>query len=501
MENSNKKKMSANGLALMILSSIFGFANVTVAYDQMGYASIMWYVFAAFIFFLPSGLMFAEYGSAFSDQKGGIYSWLKNSIGERLAFVGTFIWLAAWIIWMISVSSKVWIPLSNIFFGTDKTSTWHLFGLFTPMQTIGILAIIWVLVVTLSATQGFDQIAKISGIGGFFSIILPILFVVVSIVVLIANHGHLAQPVTGLSSFVQSPNAQFGNPIALMSFVVYAIFAYGGMETTGGVVDQVENPKKNYPRGIIIAAIAMTLIYSLSIFFVGVTANWHQVLGNSSVNLGNITYVLTNNLGYVTAKTFGASSGVAIQVGNWFARFAGLSMFISYVGAFFVLIYSPLKSFIEGSDERIWPKKMIALNKHGMPSFAMWLQAVIVALVIFAISFGGAGAQKFYLILTDMGNISSTFPYLFLVAAFPFFKRLKGIDRPFVFFKNGWKTNLIVIVMFIVLALGISFTAIQPMLDGDFETAFWTIAGPIFFGLVGLILYQFGLSRIKKSEK
>lgn len=37
--------------------------------------------------FLPCGLMMAEYGSAFKDAKGGIYSWLAESIGERAAFV------------------------------------------------------------------------------------------------------------------------------------------------------------------------------------------------------------------------------------------------------------------------------------------------------------------------------------------------------------------------------------------------------------------------------
>ena len=167
MGKSNSKKMSANKLALMILSSIFGFANVTVAYDQMGYASIIWYIFAALVFFLPSGLMFAEYGSAFSEQKGGIYSWLKNSIGDRLAFIGTFIWLAGWVIWMISVASKVWIPLSNIFFGTDKTNTWHLLSFFNSMQTIGILAITWVIVVTFFAGQGFNQLLKYLALGDF----------------------------------------------------------------------------------------------------------------------------------------------------------------------------------------------------------------------------------------------------------------------------------------------------------------------------------------------
>ncbi|WP_318639688.1 APC family permease [Fructilactobacillus sanfranciscensis] len=146
-------------------------------------------------------------------------------------------------------------------------------------------------------------------------------------------------------------------------------------------------------------------------------------------------------------------------------------------------------------------KKMVTLNKHDMPAFTMWAQALIVSFVIFAISFGGSGTQKFYLILTDMGNISSAVPYLFLIRAFPFFKRLQEIDRPFVFFKPGWKTNITVIIMMFIITLGIGFTAIQPIISKDFETAFWTIIGPLFFGLLGWLLYENGIRNIKLLEK
>ncbi|EKK20952.1 glutamate/gamma-aminobutyrate family transporter YjeM [Fructilactobacillus florum] len=497
----NHKKMSTKSLVLMILSSIFGFANVTVAYDQMGYASIIWYVFAAVIFFLPSSLMFAEYGSALSSAKGGIYSWLKESIGERLAFIGTFIWLSAWIIWMIAVASKVWIPVSNIFFGTDKTTTWHLFGIFSPMQTIGILGIIWVIVITFISTRGFQQITKIASIGGFFSIGLPVLFVILSSVVLVLNHGQLAEPVRSTAVFIKSPNPLFASPIAIMSFVVYAIFAYGGMESMGGVVDKVAHPKQNFPRGIIIGGIIMALLYSVTIFFVGVTANWQQLLGGNHVNLGNITYVLINNLGYQLALALGASTQVALITGQWFARYAGISMFIAYIGSFFVLSYSPIKSFIEGSDPKLWPKRVTKLNQQQMPSFAMWLQAIIVSVIIFLITFSGSGAQKFYLILTDMANISSTFPYLFLIGAFPFFKKLTNIDRPFVFYKNKYFTNFVVSIIMVVLILGIGFTAVEPLMEHDYQTAFWTIFGPLFFGLVGWIMYEIGHRRALQIKK
>ena len=60
--------------------------NSTVAYEQMGYGSIMWYILAALFFFLPSALMLAEYGAAFKEAKGGIYSWLAGSVGEKDRF-------------------------------------------------------------------------------------------------------------------------------------------------------------------------------------------------------------------------------------------------------------------------------------------------------------------------------------------------------------------------------------------------------------------------------
>ena len=82
------------GLVTMIITAIFGFGNVSNAYLQMGYGSIIWYALAGICFFFPCGLMMAEYGSTFKDAKGGIYSWLAGSVGERIAFVCTFVWFS-----------------------------------------------------------------------------------------------------------------------------------------------------------------------------------------------------------------------------------------------------------------------------------------------------------------------------------------------------------------------------------------------------------------------
>lgn len=484
----NKKKIKLFGLVMMIFSTIFGFANTTVAYEQMGYGSILWYILAAIFFFLPCALMLAEYGAAFKEAKGGIYSWLAGSIGEKLAFIGTFIWLSSWVIWLVSTSNKVWIPLSALIFGKDTTQTWHFLGM-NATQTVGLLAILWVLFITFFSTRGIDFVAKVGSIGGFFTIALNVIFCLASVVILFAQHGKLQQPITSVKDFVVSPNPDFSTTIALLSFIVYAIFAYAGMESMGGIMDDIDKPEKTFPRAVLISTVVIALSYSIMIFMWGISTNWQTVIGSKNANLGNITYVLMNNLGYVLGNALHLSPHTSLLLGDLMTRFAGLGMFIGYLGAFFILVYSPIKSFILGSDPKLWPKKMTKLNKAGMPAFSMWLQALIVCVFIFLVSFGGSAAQKFYTILTDMANVSTSFPYIFLIGAFPFFKQRKDIKRPFEFFKNKMWTNVVTIFVLIILAGGIIFTCIEPIFEHQYDTAFWTIIGPIFFGAVAWIFY------------
>ncbi|MEY8441583.1 glutamate/gamma-aminobutyrate family transporter YjeM [Lactobacillaceae bacterium 24-114] len=488
-QSSNKKMITTFGLVTMIITAIFGFGNVSNAYLQMGYGSILWYALAGICFFFPCGLMMAEYGSAFKEAKGGIYSWLAGSIGERLAFIGTFVWLASWIVWMVSTASRIWITFSALIFGKDTTQQWHMFGL-TSTQFIGVLGIILMLVCTYFSSRGMTAIAKVGSLGGIFTVVVNIIYVVAAIIILIFNRGALAQPIHGASSFITSPNPQFQTPIAIISFVAYAIFAYGGMESLGSVTDSMENPEKTFPRGLIIASIFTIGAYVVMILMAGWFANYDKDLAKSTVNLGNVTYVLFNILGVKLGTAFGVSHATALVWGNIMTRIVAFAQTLGFLGALFILLYSPIKAFILGSNPDLWPKKLTKLNKAGMPANAMWIQAIIVSVIVFLVAFGGSAAQRFYLILTDMANVSTCFPYIFLVGAFPFFKRKKNLERPFEVFTNRFWTDVLVVFVELILFSGIIFTFIQPVLDHDWETAFWTIAGPIFFALVALIFYQ-----------
>lgn len=69
--------------------------------------------------------------------------------------------------------------------------------------------------------------------------------------------------------FLASPNPGYQSGLAMLSFVVFAIFAYGGIEAVGGLVDKTENPEKNFAKGIVFAAIVISIGYSLAIFLAG----------------------------------------------------------------------------------------------------------------------------------------------------------------------------------------------------------------------------------------
>jgi Amino acid transporters len=497
MMNQTLKKMSLTGLILMIFTSVFGFANSPSAFYLMGYSAAPFYILSAIFFFIPFALMMAEMGSAYRKEEGGIYSWMNNSVGPRFAFIGTFMWFSSYVVWMVSTAAKVWVPFSTFLYGSDQTQVWSFAGL-SPTQAVGILAVCWMLLVTFVASKGINKIAKVTAVGGIAVMCLNLVLLVVSVAILGLNGGHFAEPI----NFVASPNPGYQSGLAMLSFVVFAIFAYGGIEAVGGLVDKTENPERNFAKGIVFAAIVISIGYALAIVLWGVSTNWQQVLSNRTTNLGNITYVLMHSLGETLGHAMNLSPEATTALGIWFARITGLSMFLAYTGAFFTLIYSPLKAIVQGTPKALWPAAVTRLNNNGMPETAMWSQCLLVSLFILLVSFGGDTASAFYNKLTLMANVSMTLPYLFLALAFPFFKAKAGLERPFVIFKTRVSTLLATSVVVLIVAFANIFTVIQPVIEAnDWSSALWMVGGPVFFSLLAMGIYENYRRRIAQQPE
>ncbi len=498
---SNKKntdKLTLSALILMIFTSVYGFNNIPRAFYLMGYSAIPWYIFSAIFFFIPYAFMMAEFGAAFRKEKGGIYTWMDRSIGPKYAFVGTFMWYSSYLIWMVSVSSSIWVPLSNLIFGRDSTSNWSLFGLNAP-RTLGILGIIFVILITYISSKGLKSITKVASIGGIFVTSANLVLIIGGLIVLISNNFELAQPLTA-KSFITSPNPFYQTPLGILGFLVFALFAYGGLEAVGGLVDSTDNPKITFPKGIKIAAIVIAIGYSLAILFIGFFINWNNILNGQDVNMANVSYIVIKNLGIEIGKSLNLSQNNIDILGSLFARYIGLSMFLALLGAFFTLAYSPLKQLIDGTPTGILPKYLTKKDKNSMPKNAMWIQCFIVVGIIFVSSFGGKSASVFLNYLVLMGNVAMTIPYMFLSFAFIYFKKKQEIKKPFEIYKNIKFATIAAIIVTLTVGFANIFTILQPALESkDYTSTIFQIAGPIIFGTIAIILYTSYEKRLSKQ--
>src|SRR5450432_283077 len=93
-------KISTFTLVLLITGAIDSIRNLPTT-ALFGSTLIFFFLFSAIIFLIPVALVSAELASIWSDIEGGIYSWIKHSFGEKLAF------LAIWLQW---INTMVWYP-------------------------------------------------------------------------------------------------------------------------------------------------------------------------------------------------------------------------------------------------------------------------------------------------------------------------------------------------------------------------------------------------------
>lgn len=491
-ETQKKKAISMRALILMTFTTVYGFNNMPRSFYLMGYSAIPFFLVSVLLFFIPFAFMMAEYGAAFKNKSGGIYSWMEKSVNSKYAFVVTVMWYASIVILMVNLSTAIWIPLSNAVFGTDTTGTWSLFGL-SSTKTLGVLASLWIATVTFISAKGIDKVKKVTSVGGVAVMALNLILIGGGLLVLIGNGGQLAQPFKALSAVVTSPNPGYQNLLSMLSFLVFTLFAFGGIEVIGGLVDKTENPEKNFPKGLLIASVIIGTGYAIGIFAVGIFTNWEAILGITGqygevINLGNATYLIMNNLGYQIGAAFGATESMCMNIGNWTARIVGISMVLSMAGAFFTLTFAPLKQLIAGCPKGLLPDKITEL-KDGMPVKAMILQGVTTIVIVLLVAFGGDVMAEFFDILVAMTNVAMTLPYMFISAAFIGFKRKEEIHKPYVVFKNKFSTIVITWVVTGLVAFANLFSIVEPAINGNVSKTLWSIAGPVFFIIIALTMY------------
>jgi amino acid transporter len=487
---SSQKKLTLMAFILMILTSVFGVVNIGIGFYKMGYAAIPMYIIGGLFFFIPFVLMMIEFGTGFRNEKGGIYSWMEKSVSVKFAMIGIMMWYASYVIWMFNKAFTIWIPLSFAIFGEDITTNPVYIGNstidFGPL-ILGIVGIILIAGISYLVTRGPSKLSKVAAIGGISVIALNVILLVGGVLVFFINGMQLQEPISA-QALITSPNPDYQSVVPYLGFLVFAVFAFGGMEAMAGVADDLENPHRDLKRGVFLAAGFIIVCYVLGFLMVGSIMAWAGF--GESVGSLQALFIIMENLGNELAGEW---------LGEFLKRFAGLGMFFAYAGAMITLAYAPLKQLIGGTPKEFWPESFQKENEFGIRVSAVKVQAIIVSAFIGSKALftliNPEGAQTLYELLLTMTNVSMTIPYLFLIVAWYKYRTNDSLEKDLTFFKSKVSILFATISTFVLVSFGNIFTIIDPLINGDMSTFIWTVVGPLLFALIALVIYNRGKNK------
>lgn len=399
MEKSSKFRLSVATLAIMNVTAVVSLRGLA-AESVYGLSSAFYYLFAAIVFLIPTALVAAELAAMFSTQQGGVFRWIGEAFGARAGF------LAIWLQW---IQSTIWYPtvltfgaVSIAFIGMDTQHDMALASnkLFT---LIVVLAIYWT--ATFISLKGLDWVGKISKWGGIIGTIIPAALLIVLGIIYLATGGHNNMD---MSAGFFPDLKRFDNLVLASSIFLF----YAGMEMMGVHVMDVENPKRNYPKAIIIGSLITVAIFILGTFSLGFIIPAKEVSLTQSLLIGFDRYFEYLHI-------------------SWAAPIIAIALMFGVLAGVLTWVSGPSKGIFTVGKAGYLPPFFQKSNKAGVQRNILLIQGAIVTLLslLFVVM---PSVQSFYQILSQMTASLYLIMYMMLFAAAIVLRyRMKSAERPF----------------------------------------------------------------------
>jgi glutamate:GABA antiporter len=212
-----------------------------------GTSLVFYYLLAAVIFFIPTALVAAELATAW-PQTGGIYIWVREAFGRRIAFIT--IWLQ-WIynvIWYPTIMAFITATLAYLVDPDLANHKHYLLG--------ANIVLFWT--ITLANCFGMRISSWISVAGAILGTLVPML-----VLTLFSGYAWYTGkvPVGALNTTSILPDLSQLNHLV---FLVGLLFGLVGIEMSAIHAGDVAQPQRDYPRALLYSTVIIlcSLIFS-----------------------------------------------------------------------------------------------------------------------------------------------------------------------------------------------------------------------------------------------
>ncbi|GKU83243.1 amino acid permease [Niallia sp. NCCP-28] len=430
------------GVGAIVGTGIFVLTGVAAA-EYAGPALILSFIIAGLACTFAA-LCYSEFASMIPES-GSAYTYSYVAFGEIIA------WILGWdlVLEYGLASAAVASGWSGYFQGLLSGFGIHLptfmTSAFNPEAGtfVDMPAILIVFIITLVLTRGIQESSKLNIIMVIIKIAVVLLFIVVGV--------WYVKP----DNWV--PFTPYGfSGVATGAAVV--VFAYFGFDAVSTAAEEVKNPQRNLPIGIISALAICTILYII------------------------VSLILT---GIVPYTELNVKDPVAFALNfinqNWAAGFVSLGAIIGITTVLMVMMFGQTRLFYAISKDGLLPKKLQKVSpKRQVPIVSTWVTAALVAI------FAGFVPLNQLAELTNIGT-------LFAFSAVSLGILVLRVKQPNL--KRGFKTPLVPFVP----ALAIIFCFYLML---QLSTFTWQGFGVwLVIGLVIYFLYGYRHSKLNQKNK
>lgn len=390
------KKLSWNNLALMAFVSVWGFGNVVNGFATQGMKVVISWILMFALYFVPYALMVGEMGSTFKEGKGGVSSWIRTTSGAKLAF------LAGWTYWVVHVPYLAQKPQGVLIaLGWAVKQDGSLVKSMNPMILQLICLVIFLAFLWISS-KGVSSIKRIGTIAGTSMFVMSLLYVVLAIAAPAITGAQTYSIDFSMKNLMPDFNFEYLTSLAIL------VFAVGGCEKISPYVNNMKNPSKDFPKGMIALAVMVAVTALLGTFAMGMM-----------FDPNNIPKDLMMNGAYYSFQKLGQYYGV----GNLFLVIYALANMMAQISALAFSIDAPIKVLLADVDSRFIPKALTKVNENGTPINGYKMTAVLVGILIIVPAFGIGDMTSLFNWLLRLNAVVMPLRYLWVFFAYMALKK------------------------------------------------------------------------------
>jgi len=377
-----KRVLRLGDLVLFNVVAVLGLRWVATS-AKAGPSSLVLWLLAALLFFIPQGIAVITLASRFPEE-GGVYAWTRRSYGEWNGF------LCGWCYW---INNVLYYP--NLLISTAVIATYAIGKGGTALGDS------WAYVLSVSLVAlwiaaalnivGLGTAKWLHNVGGVAAYLPGVILIIL-----------------GVAAVVLRPSANAFTPAALVPDVTdlstlnlwaSIAFAFAGLELSSTMGEETANPTRDLPRAIVISAPLIAVAY---------------VLGTMSV----LWLVPTKNINIVSGflQAIAGGSAAASPALVWLAPVTALLYTLNNVAGVGAWLSGPARvAFVIGLDRYFPPAFGKVHPRWRTPYVAILVQAGL-ATVFLGISQLGKGStvEQAYLVLLDTQLLVYFIPYIYL---------------------------------------------------------------------------------------